>query len=78
MIFEKVTYQTNKEEFSEKILIYIRLVELLAERERIHIPVVSLASHEMLTEMKDMGIVENKDELAALHKILGNNYQRFL
>ena len=78
MIFDRITYQTNKEEFSEKILIYIRLVELLANREGFHIPTVSTVSQEMLTEMKDMGILENKDDLIVLHKTIGNNYQRFL
>ena len=78
MIFDRVTDKTNKEEFSEKILIYIRLVELLANREGFHIPTVSLASQEMLTEMKDMGILENKDDLIVLHKTIGNNYLRFL
>ena len=78
MIFDRITYQTNKEEFSEKILIYIRLVELLANREGFHIPTVSTVSQEMLTEMKDMGILENKDDLIVLHKTIGNNYQRFI
>ena len=78
MIFEKVTYLTNKDEFSEKILIYIRLVELLANREGLQIPLVSLASQEMLNEMKDMGILEGKDDLVVLQKIIGKNYQRFL
>ena len=38
MIFEKVTNITKKDEFLEKILIYIRLVEVIAEREGIVIP----------------------------------------
>ena len=35
MIFEKVTQLTSKDEFLEKILIYIRLVEVIAKREHL-------------------------------------------
>ena len=42
MIFETVSNITNKEEFLEKILIYIRLVEVLAEREEICISPISV------------------------------------
>ena len=51
MIFEKVTQLTNKEEFIEKILIYIRLVEVIAEREGLNIPLVSAPSEIMIAEI---------------------------
>ena len=38
MIFESVNNITSKDEFLEKILIYIRLVEVFAERNKFVIP----------------------------------------
>jgi len=38
MIFESVNNITSKDEFLEKILIYIRLVEVFAERNKFFIP----------------------------------------
>ena len=35
MIFEKITKLTRKDEFLEKIQIYIRLVEVIAKREHL-------------------------------------------
>lgn len=78
MIFETVSNITNKEEFLEKILIYIRLVEVLAEREKICIPPISVPSDEMLKEMKDMGIISSNEDIKLLKKIIAGNYNRFL
>ncbi len=78
MIFETVSHITNKEEFLEKILIYIRLVEVLAERENICIPQISVPSDQMLKEMKDMGVISSNEEIKLLKKIIAGNYNRFL
>lgn len=78
MIFEKVTYVNNKDEFKELILLYIRLVEVIAEHKKIMIPTVSTVSPIMITEMKDMGILDSEKELPILKKIVGINYYRFL
>lgn len=78
MIFESVGHITNKEEFTEKILVYIRLVEVLAERDNISMPHVSFPSVEMINEMKDMGIISSKEDIKLLKKILSGNYDRFL
>ena len=78
MIFEKVTQLTNKEEFIEKILIYIRLVEVIAEREGLNIPLVSAPSEIMIAEMRDMGILDKSEEIKELKKIASVYYLRFL
>ena len=78
MIFESVTRLSSKEEFIEKILVYIRLVEVLAEREGISIPRVSDPSREMIVEMEEMGIVSTDEEIKFLKKVIGDHYERFL
>ena len=54
MIFETVSQIRNKEEFLEKILIYIRLVEVIAERETLLIPAIEQPSDAIVSELKDM------------------------
>lgn len=78
MIFENIRHITNKEELNEKILVYIRLVEVLAERENISIPQVSIPSVDMIKEMKDMGVIYSEEDLTLLKKITAGNYDRFL
>ena len=78
MIFEKVTQLTSKEEFIEKILIYIRLVEVVAERNSINIPKVSVPSEEMIAEMRDMGLLDKSEDVKELRKISSVYYLRFL
>lgn len=78
MIFECVKHITNKEEFIEKILIYIRLVEVLAEREKISIPHINIPSDEIIDEMKDMGIISDDGDCRLLKKTIAVNYNRFL
>ncbi|MBR5080816.1 MAG: DNA cytosine methyltransferase [Bacteroidales bacterium] len=78
MIFDSVTRLSNKEEFIEKILVYIRLVEVMAEREGISIPRVSDPSREMIVEMEEMGIISSEEDIKSFKKVVGNNYDRFL
>lgn len=78
MIFEKVTQLTSKEEFIEKILIYIRLVEVVAERKGFNIPIVSVPSENMIAEMADMGIIDKSEDIKELKKITSVYYLRFL
>ena len=78
MIFEKVTQLTSKDEFLEKILIYIRLVEVIAKREHLIVDKIKYPSSNSVIEMKDMGIIENDEDLKLLCRVLGNNYSRFV
>lgn len=78
MIFESVGHITNKEDFTEKILVYIRLVEVMAERENISIPKETIPSVVMIKEMKDMGVIHSEEDLTLLKKTTAGNYDRFL
>ena len=78
MIFEPVNNIKNKEEFLEKILIYIRLVEVIAERTHSSIPSVEVVSDSMISELKDMGVISDECDLSSLKLIVNNNYCRFL
>ena len=74
MIFEKVENITRKEEFLEKILLYIRLVEVLAGKNNLVIPKITEATSAMVLEMSDMGIIDDSDQLPLLKKTIGANY----
>lgn len=78
MIFEKVTQLTSKDEFLEKILIYIRLVEVIAKREHLIVDTIKSPSSNSVIEMKDMGIIENDEDLELLSRVLGNYYPQFV
>lgn len=78
MIFENVTRLTSKDEFMEKILIYIRLVEVIAEQKKMSLPNISSPSIDELSEMVDMGIISSEEDIGTLKKILGANYHRFI
>ena len=78
MIFEKVENITRKEEFLEKILLYIRLVEVLAGKNNLVIPKITEATSAMVLEMSDMGIIDDSDQLPLLKKTIGANYERFI
>ena len=78
MIFEGVTHIKNRDEFNEKILVYIRLVEVLAERESNIIPPISIPSTEMISEMIDMGVINTKDDISSFKEVTGGYYYRFL
>lgn len=78
MIFEKVTQLTSKDEFLEKILIYIRLVEVIAKQNHLIVDKIKSPSSNSVTEMKEMGIIEKDEDLELLSKVLGNNYSRLI
>lgn len=78
MIFEKITKLTRKDEFLEKIQIYIRLVEVIAKREHLIVDNIKSPSSNSVIEMKDMGIIESDEDLELLSRVLGNYYSRFV
>ncbi|MBF1446224.1 MULTISPECIES: DNA cytosine methyltransferase [Prevotella] len=78
MIFEKVAKLTSKDEFLEKILIYIRLVEVIAKRKHLIVEKIKSPSSNSVIEMKDMGIIESDEDLELLSRVLGNYYSRFV
>ena len=78
MIFENVRHISNKEEFLEKILVYIRLVEVLAKRDNMNILQVSTPTDETIKEMMDMGVISSDEDIVSLKKVVAGNYNRFL
>lgn len=78
MIFECVDNITSKEEFKEKILVYIRLVEVLAKRENIIIPLITKPSLEVISELVDMGVINSEMDVSKLKKLINSDYERFL
>lgn len=78
MIFEDVNKITNKEDFVEKILIYTRLVEVIAERDRICIPIITSLTKDGMMELQDMGVIADEKDLPMLKKTLVTNYTRFI
>ena len=69
MIFEKVGNISNKEDFLEKILVYIRLVEVIAERDKLIIPVIESPSDDIFSEMVDMGVIDSREDVKQLKRI---------
>ena len=57
MIFSTVRNITSKDEFLEKILVYIRIVEVIAERNNTLIP-NAIMTDAVVSEMKDMGVID--------------------
>ena len=78
MIFENIQHISSKEEFLEKILIYIRLVEVIAERNNLTLPYNVEVSSNLLKELSSIGIIANKDDMAELQKLIKPLYQRFV
>ena len=78
MIFENIQHISSKEEFLEKILIYIRLVEVIAERNNLTLPYNVEVSSNLLKELTSIGIIANKDDMAELQKLIKPLYQRFV
>lgn len=78
MIFESVSNITNKDEFIEKILIYIRLVEVFAERNNLIVSLSHDINDNIIAELTNIGVISNREELSELKKILKKDFERFL
>lgn len=80
MIFKSVSNISTKEkdDFIEKILIYIRIVEVIAEQKHLCIPISKAITEDMVQEIIDMGVIESINDLAILQKKISHYYQRFI
>lgn len=78
MIFESIKRIQSKDEFLEKLLIYIRIVEVIAERNGLVLPITKTLTKEMLSEMVDMGVIDEESDIDLLRKILGKDFSRFI
>lgn len=78
MIFEQVKHITRKKEFIELIYVYIRMVEVIAERNHMEVASLVFPSDEVCSEIKDMGIIERNEDLLVLKQVLGSSYVKFV
>ena len=78
MIFHPVSNIKDKDEFIELINIYCRLVEVMAERNRIPVTNIRTISDNIVYELSDMGIITGAEDLPILKKVLDKNYDRFI
>lgn len=80
MIFESVSKITTKtkDDFLEKIIVYIRLVEVIAEKKGIVILASNGISADVVRELSDMGVINNVDDIDKLKKVLKDKFERFI
>lgn len=77
MIFSSIKNTNNKDEILEKILVYIRIVEVIAEKNKASIPSASI-SETIISELKDMGVIDTDADLPILKNIAKDLYARFI
>lgn len=77
MIFSSIKNTDNKDEILEKILVYIRIVEVIAEKNKASIPSASI-SETIISELKDMGVIDTAEDLPILKNIAKDLYARFI
>lgn len=77
MIFPTVRNITSKDEFLEKILVYIRIVEVIAERNNTLIS-NAIMTDAVVSEMKDMGVIDCNSDLPILKAVTKDLYVRFV
>ena len=73
MIFSSIKNTNNKDEILEKILVYIRIVEVIAEKNKASIPSASI-SETIISELKDMGVIDTDEDLPILKNIAKDLY----
>lgn len=78
MIFESVKNITSKDEFLEKILIYIRLVEVFAERNGLVVQINNNIDTSLLNELLNIGVISAEDDISELKNLLRKEYSRFV
>lgn len=77
MIFSSIKNTNNKDEILEKILVYIRIVEVIAEKNKASIPSASI-SETIISELKNMGVIDTDEDLPILKNIAKDLYARFI
>lgn len=74
MIFKPIKQITNKKEFVELVLIYIRMVEIIADSNKKSVNNIPDVADSVYRELKDMGMIESFDDITTLKKVLGTTY----
>ena len=77
MIFSAIKNTNNKDEILEKMLVYIRIAEVIAEKNKASIPSASI-SETIISELKDMGVIDTDEDLPILKNIAKDLYARFI
>lgn len=78
MIFENINNISSKDEFLEKVLIYIRLVEVVAERNSYVLPSDSVINTDVLNELISIGILSESNDITKLKIVTKGLYQRLI
>ena len=78
MIFENIKNISSKDEFLEKILIYIRLVEVTAERNGYMISNNIEINYDIIDELIAIGIISTNEEISELKALINPLYQRLI
>ena len=78
MIFENINNISSKEEFLEKVLIYIRLVEVIAERNNCVLENNININDDIINELILIGILTEANDVSKLKSITKDLYQRLL
>jgi len=78
MIFENINNISSKDEFMEKVLIYIRLVEVVAERNSYVLPSDSVINNDVINELISIGILSDSNDITKLKIVTKDLYQRLI
>lgn len=78
MIFENINNISSKDEFLEKVLIYIRLVEVVAERNSYVLPSDSVINYDVINELISIGILSESNDITKLKIVTKDLYQRLI
>ena len=78
MIFENIRELKHKDELIEKINIYIRLVEVTAERNNSIIDSNTTATTQIISELISMGVINTEEDLPLFKKMIGKYFTRFV
>lgn len=78
MIFENINNISSKDEFLEKVLIYIRLVEVVAERNSYVLPSDSVINTDVINELISIGILSESNDITKLKIVTKGLYQRLI
>ncbi len=78
MIFENVNNILQKDEFIEKILIYIRLVEVTAEQYNLTINTHEKVNDDITNELISIGVISSAADLPKLKDVTKSLYQRLI
>lgn len=78
MIFENINNISSKDEFLEKVLIYIRLVEVVAERNSYVFPSDGVINNDVINELISIGILSESNDITKLKIVTKDLYQRLI